>query len=128
VLYNSVRELTGHKSHCRSCGQRNFKLVEETFGNKCGRCQAEGEYGRVNYTVMPMSIHSYSGKPIDQGEDFSEWSMGELRNRVKLVQAFDRACDEIRNAFIDLINDCKVVSEIVMVPHQRKVIQRSISA
>ena len=128
VLYNSVRELTGHKSHCRSCGQRNFKRVEETLNNKCGRCQVEGEKGRVNYTVMPTSVHSYSGQSIDEGEDFAEWSVGDLRNRVKLVQAFDRACDEIRSAFIDLIDNCEVVDEVVMVPQHRKVISYSVSA
>lgn len=128
VLYNSVQELTGHKSHCRSCGQRNFKRVEDTLDNKCGRCQAEGEKGRVNYTVMPMSVHSYSGQSIDQGEDFAEWGMGELRNRVKLVQAFDRACDEIRSAFIELVDNCEVVDEVVMVPQHRKVISYSVLA
>ncbi len=184
VLYNSVHELTGHQSHCRSCGQRNFKRVhetdlstprgiieanvfrnggcwvdavyldeptikevdladdkklsfiraakiackDETIGNKCGRCHAEGENGRVNYTVMPSRLSVYPGKSIDQREDFVEWSMGELRNRVKLVQAFDRACDEIRSAFIDLVDHCEVVDEVVMVPQHRKVINCTISA
>jgi len=184
VLYNSVQELTGHKSHCRSCGQHNFKRVheadlstprgiieayvfrkggcgvdavyldeptikevdladdeklsfiraakiackDETIGNKCGRCQAEGEKGRVNYTVMPTRLSVYPGKSIDQSEDFVEWSMGELRNRVKLVQAFDRVCDEIRSAFIDLVDNCEVVDEVVMVPQHRKVSSCTISA
>lgn len=33
VLYSSCYEDTGYKSHCRSCGQRNFKLVEPQVGN-----------------------------------------------------------------------------------------------
>jgi hypothetical protein len=77
---------------------------------------------------MPTRLSVYPGKSIDQGEDFVEWSMGELRNRIKLVRAFDRVCDEIRSAFIDLVDNCEVVDEVVMVPQHRKVISCTISA
>jgi hypothetical protein len=133
VLYNSARELTGHQSYCRSCGQRNFKRVHEadkdgTTGNRCGRCHAEGETGRVNYTVMPNRLNIYPCRSIDQGENFDGWSMDDLRNRVKLVRAFDRTCDGIRSAFIDLAENCEVVDEVVMVPQHRKVLSCTMSA
>jgi len=171
VLYKSEYELTGYKSYCRTCGQRNFKLVHDaaksadhafieayvfrnggcwvdaiylaepaiaaielsdeeklsmvqsaklackdaTIGNKCGACGTEGEHGRVNYT-RPQKRLSVSGKNVDQNEDFSEWSLPELRNRVELVRRFDQACDEIRDNFIGLISTCKVVEEVVMIP------------
>jgi hypothetical protein len=42
--------------------------------------------------------------------------MSQLRDRVELVCRFDRACDEMRQAFINLIEDYMVVTETVMVP------------
>lgn len=181
VLYNSVYENSQYRSHCRSCGQGNFKtalipdstyegvimaavlrnggcwiaseylnvpevaalnLFEEqkmlaihkaksaakdsTLGNKCGRCHAEGERGRVNYAKVPQVLNTYPGQSIDQGESFSdteEWTMESLRDRVALVQAFDQVCDEIRDCFISLLEDCDVVEEIIMVPKTRKVLQ-----
>ena len=141
VLYNSKYELTGHKSHCRTCGQRNYRYVytpdataegvitaaviarDYTIGNRCGACGAEGEYGRVNYTLPPKRLSVYPGKSIDQNEEFSEWSMSELRNHVELVRRFDQACDEIRGNFIELIGSCKVVEEVVMIPKTVKRIE-----
>ena len=65
----------------------------------------------------------YPGKSIDQNEEFSEWSMSELRNHVELVRRFDQACDEIRDNFIELIRSCKVVEEVVMIPKTVKRIE-----
>jgi len=96
---------------------------DATIGNKCGACGAEGEHGRVNYTTLPKRLSVYPGRDMDQGEDFSEWSMSELRSRVELVCRFDRACDEIRDNFIALIGSCKVVEEVVMVPKTVKRIE-----
>jgi len=181
VLYRSQYESTGHLSHCRSCGQRNFKKAlvpdntnegiimaevlknggvwtvpayleqsevkalnmfdeqktliiqnakiaakDSTLGNKCGRCGAEGEDGRVNYAKSPTRLSVMSGKGIGGDCDFDdkdEWSMSGLRDHVELVRAFDEACDKIRDAFIELLDGCEVVEETVMVPQTRKVIQ-----
>jgi len=94
---------------------------DATIGNKCGACGAQGEHGRINYTTPPKRLSVYPGRDMDPGEDFSEWSMSELRSRVELVCQFDQACDEIRDNFIALIDSCKVVEEVVMVP---KVVKR----
>lgn len=113
VLYGSRWEETGHKSWCRSCGQRNYQ-VATPGNNRCGVCGGE----RVNYEKPPRRL-AVSMKSIDDDmsrEDIMEWSMSDLRDRVELVCRFDRACDEIRSAFIDLIDNCKVVEETVMVP------------
>jgi len=123
VLYQSQYEPTEHQSYCRACGQRNFKLVESTNGNRCGKCGAEGEQGRVNFTTPPKKLSVYPGKGFDHGEDYSEWSISELRSRVELVQRFDQACDEIRDNFIELLDNNKVVEEIVMIPKTVKRIQ-----
>lgn len=128
VLMNSSYKPLNHKSFCRSCGQQNF--TEATVGNNtCGRCHAEGNTGRVNYGLQQYRLE-ISSKGIDDREDFDkdEWSMSQLRDRVKLVQRFDRACDEIRSNFIDLINDCEVVEKTIMVPKTRKVLKCSCNA
>lgn len=123
VLMDSCYESTEYKSHCLNCGQRNYGNVSES-SNKCGRCGAEGEYGRVDYTTSPKRLAVYPGRSIDQEEEFhpDEWSMGDLRNRVKLVQAFDRACDHIRDNFIAILDSCDVVEETIMIPKTRKVL------
>lgn len=86
-----------------------------TLGNKCGRCHAEGNLGRVNLEHGNSQL-SVSGRAIDQGIDFSELPLSELKRKVELVKAFDRACDKVRDAFIELVDECEVVTETVMVP------------
>ncbi|AQH05954.1 cysteine protease (plasmid) [Burkholderia sp. KK1] len=98
-------------------------LKDATIGNKCGRCGAEGERGRVNITP-PRQLDTWPGRDIDQGEDFSEWSMEQLRSRVDLVCAFDRACDEIRDVFIGMLTEYEPVEKTVMVPKTVTVLER----
>jgi hypothetical protein len=86
-----------------------------TLGNKCGKCGAHGDNGRVNYEHEPRILRVMSGG-MDEDKDYDEWSIGQLRDRVELVCRFDMACDDIRDNFIDLIDKCKVVEEVVMVP------------
>lgn len=121
VLYSGEYYDPGYKSYCPNCGQRNCQPAEA--GAKCGVCRSE----RKNYD-RPLRWHRVKGTGIDDNmsrEEFMEWSMAELRNRVDLVCQFDRACDDIRSAFIDLIDNCKVIDETVMVP---KTIRRIVCA
>jgi hypothetical protein len=114
VLYRGEYYDPGYKSQCRACGQLNYQAVSGEVG-QCGRC---GKTERVNL-ARPLRWHRVTGRGIDDDmgrEDLMEWSMSDLRDRVELVCRFDRACDEIRSAFIDLIDNCKVVEETVMVP------------
>lgn len=92
-----------------------LKSQNYTLGNKCGKCGAYGDKGRVNYEHEPRIMRVMSGG-MDEDKDYEEWSIGQLRDRVELVCRFDRACDAIRDNFIDLIDNCKVVEEVVMVP------------
>lgn len=50
---------------------------------------------------------------IDQCEDFEDeyWEMSELKERVKLVQAFDKACDRIRETFIYCLDNSMIVDQ-----------------
>lgn len=117
VLYQSQFEESPYKSRCRSCGQLNCKTTAESLGNKCGRCGAEGEKGRFDFSKPLIELKTWPGRSTDMYEEFSpdDWSMDALRDRVRLVQAFDAACDAIRESFVEMLNDSQLVDVDVMV-------------
>ena len=90
VLYSKRRNATAHKSFCTACGQRNYRSTAEN-GCRCGRC---GKEARIDYDTPPMQLYA-RGKGIDMNEDFEDWAIDEIRERVKLVQEFDELCDRI---------------------------------
>ena len=120
VLYQGYSKPSGYKSYCTECGQRNYKSVEETGNNRCGRCGADA---RVNYSTVPKEIGCYPGRPTNMGEDFEDWEMYQLKERVKLVREFDKLCDDILKTVIDLIENYEVEEQIVMKPHTVKVLR-----
>lgn len=72
-------------------------------------------------------IAIYHGRQIDMYADFEdedEWSMSDLQQRVKEVQAFDEMCDNIRDAFIQLLKEYDIVEEEQTVRVKRKVIKK----
>jgi hypothetical protein len=50
--------------------------------------------------------------------------MQKLKDRVDLVTAFDAVCDEIRDNFIELLDECTPVEETIMVPKKVTVRER----
>jgi ribosomal protein S27AE len=116
VLYRASIEETGHKSFCPQCGQRNFRAVTAEYST-CGVCGGK----RVDFDTPPKTLNVLA-RSVDQDEDFADWSMEDLRARVDLIRRFDRACDEVRAAFIDLCERAQVVEETVSVPKKQKVL------
>lgn len=96
------------------------QLVDVSADNRCGRCGQSGEHGRRNLE-RPITELAISCVAVDEYEDFQSWSMSSLRERVRLIQDFDRTCDQIRMNFIDMIESAIVVEETVFVP---KTVQR----
>lgn len=124
VLLGCEWTSTGYKSYCRTCSRRNYMPCGNTAGdNACGVCRATGDMGRVNYATPPRQL-SVSSAGIDEERDYETWSMEQLRARVKVVDAFDSACDDIRLAFLAML-DFDVVEETIMVPQKRFVLQAS---
>lgn len=78
---------------------------------------------RVNYITPPREIGCYPGRSTDMGEDFEDWEMYQLREKVKLVREFDKLCDDILKTVIDLIENYEVEEQIVMKPHTVKVLR-----
>jgi len=118
VLYQGNREPSGYKSFCTACGQCNYRSTTET-GNICGRCH---EPKRRDYQRVHMKVVTYQGKDTDMDEDFEEWSMYQLRERVKLVQKFDRLCDAIVQEAIYTAQNYEVEEETYTIEKTRQVL------
>ena len=112
VLYKGGWKPDEHKSFCTSCGQKNFKSVTEN-GCRCGRC---GKETRVDYKQPLKNVFTLPGQSVDMDEDFEEWTMDELRDRVELVEEFDRLCDEIIGIAAYMADNFTVEDEVVLVP------------
>lgn len=118
VLYQGGSKPSEHKSFCRLCGQRNFTSVKET-GNVCGRCR---QPGRIDYVKPPLQVFTYPGKGTDMDEDFEDWSMEKLRERVKLVQELDALADKIVLEVRYMAENCSVQEEVYYEQKTRKVL------
>ena len=57
-------------------------------------------------------------------EDFMDMSLGELKNKVEIVRLFDKTCDDVREVFLEIINDFMIVEETVMVPKMVRRLER----
>lgn len=118
VLYQGGSKPSEHKSYCLFCGQKNFTSVEET-GNVCGRCRKPG---RIDYVNPPLQVFAYPGKDTDMDEDFEDWSLEELRERVKLVQELDALADKIVLEVRYMAENCSVHEEVYYEQKTRKVL------
>lgn len=122
---SAVRDLPGTVDDKVAFIRRIKALPKDcTASNRCGRCGAEGERGRVNLAQPQRTLETSIGG-IDGDADFSDWSLSDLRDRVNLVCDFDRACDAIRDTFIDMLGACSVEEEVVMAP---KTVRRVVCA
>jgi hypothetical protein len=69
-----------------------------------------------------MQVVTFPGRGTDDGEDYEDWSMDQLRERVKLVQELDSLADAMVQRGIDLANHYTVAEEEYFVPQTRKVL------
>ncbi len=119
VLYRGGTRQSEYKSYCISCGQRNYTSVKET-GCKCGKC---GRESRKDYEKPPIEILTYPGKDVDMSEDLEDWSMKDLRERVQLVEEFDKLCDEIISKAAYMADNYEVAEEEVEVTEIHRVLR-----
>lgn len=118
VLYQGGIKPSGYKSYCTHCGQKNFQAVPEGQDGICGRCDAKA---RVNFKQTHMQVFTWPGKSID--EDFEDWTMGQIRDRVELIQDFDRLCDSIVDEYISTCRNYHIAEEEILVPKTIKVLE-----
>ena len=120
VLYRGGIKPSGHKSYCTHCGQKNYQAVPEGRVGICGRCDAKA---RVNFKQTDMQVFTWPGKEVDMYEDFEDWTLSELRERVELVQDFDRLCETIVSEYIDICKNYRITEEEILVPKTIKVLE-----
>ena len=69
-----------------------------------------------------MRVVTYPGRSTDADEDFADWSMEMLRERVRLVQELDQLADRMVKEALYLAAHFEVVEENYYVPQARKVL------
>lgn len=122
VLYKGRKEPSGYKSYCTRCGQKNYKAVAES-GNICGRCQKPA---RKDYTQIHMRIVTFPGQGTDEDEDFEEWTLHEIRDRVALVQELDRLADSIVQEAVYIAKHYTIGEEVYMVEKKCKTLVENV--
>ena len=120
VLYKGGIKPSGYESYCTHCGQKNYQAVPDGQTGICGRCDAKA---RVNFKQTHMQVFTWPGKDVDMYEDFENWNLSEIRERVELVQDFDKLCDDIVSAFIDTCRNYRISEEEILVPKTIKVLE-----
>jgi hypothetical protein len=120
VLYKGGIKPSGYESYCTYCGQRNYQKVSDEEIGICGRCEAKA---RVNFKKTHMQVFTWPGKDTDMYEDFENWSLSQLRERVELVQDFDKLCDEIAANYISVCRNYRITEEEILVPETIKVLE-----
>jgi len=120
VLYRGGIKPSGCKSYCTHCGQKNYRAVIEGEVGICGKCDAKA---RVNFKQIHMQIFAYPCKDVDMQEDFEDWTSSRLRERVELVQDFDKLCDDIMDEFLDICRNYRSTEEEILVPKMIKVLE-----
>jgi len=70
-----------------------------------------------------MQIFTWPGKDIDMHENFEDLSLSDIRERVELVQDFDRLCDDIASYYIETCRNYRITEEEILVPKTIKVLE-----
>lgn len=94
----------------------------KSFYTECGRC---GRDTRVNFSKPPLEYGIYPGRSVDMAEDFSEWDIYTLRERVLLVSRFDKMCDSILKEVKNIIENFQIEEETVYVPKKVKILREA---
>ena len=96
----------------------------DDFAADCGYSWKAMFNGRsAGYLVLYQSVDSktcYPGRATDMGEDFSDWEEDQLRDRVELVQRFDRLRDVLISELVYYCENYTIVEDEVLVPRKVK--------
>ena len=120
VLYKGGIKPSGYKSYCTHCGQKNYQSVSESKAGICGRCDTKA---RVNFKETHMQVFTWPGKDVDMCEDFDGWTLSEIRERVELVQEFDKLCEAIVTEYVSVCRNYRITEEEILIPKTIKVLE-----
>lgn len=110
VLYEGQLRPSQYKSFCTSCGNRHYTAAK-CCGKVCGNC---GKNTIIDYLRPPMEAICFPGRGVDTGEDYSDWTISDLRDRVRLVQELDALADAMVTCAIDFARSYKIVEEEIL--------------
>lgn len=74
------------------------------------------------YNKEIPQIHTHPGRSVDE-EDFEDLELHELKLITERVQKFDKLCDEIVEATIQMAKTCKVTTETVYISKEVKKVE-----
>jgi hypothetical protein len=69
-----------------------------------------------------VQAFTYPGKGIDMDEDYDEWSLQDLRDRVRLVQELDALADEMVSQAVQMARNYSVMEVEISVPQIHRVL------
>ena len=118
VLYQGGLDYQNARSaQCDTCGKLTWHKEDVP-------CTTQGCTGtlKVLEKARPQIV-TYPGRGTDESEDFQEWSIDQLRDRVKLVQEFDKLCDSVVTEFLHYCENFTIVEKDIMVPKTIKVLE-----
>jgi hypothetical protein len=118
VLYQGGLDYKNAKTaQCDSC----YKL---TWHKENVPCTTAGCDETLTVLEKPSpQIVTYAGRGLDQSEDFTDWSMDRIRDRVKLVHDFDKLCDDCVATFVFHCDNYSIAEKHIMVPRTIKVLE-----
>jgi len=120
VLYCGGIKPSGYKSYCSHCGQKNYQAVPDGQIGICGRCEAKA---RVNFKQTHTEVFTWPGRDTDMRETFEGWTLSQIRDRVELVQDFDRLSDEIIETYLQICRNYRIAEQEILVPQTIKVLE-----
>jgi len=117
VLYQGGLDWKNAKTaRCDECGKLTWHKQDTP-------CTSDGCDGTLRVLPEPRpQIVTYPGRGLDESADFDGWAMDDLRDRVRLIQDFDRLCDEAVALFVSYCDNYKVIEREIMVPKTVKVL------
>jgi len=118
VLYQGgLNYHNARSAQCDTCGKLTWHKEDVP-------CTTQGCTGtlKVLEKARPQIV-TYPGRGTDESEDFQEWSIDQLRDRVKLVQEFDKLCDIVVTEFLHYCENFTIVEKDIMVPKTIKVLE-----
>lgn len=118
VLYQGgLNYQNARSAQCDTCGKLTWHKEDVP-------CTTQGCTGtlKVLEKARPQIV-TYPGRGTDESEDFQEWSIDQLRDRVKLVQEFDKLCDAVVTEFLHFCENFTIVEKDIMVPKTIKVLE-----
>ena len=118
VLYQGEMRESGYQSYCTCCGQKNYRkaTADDCI---CGVCR---QPNRVNFLAPDRLVVTFPGRGTDEDVCFEDWSIEELKERVRLVQELDQLADRMVAAAVNLCRCYEIQEEAIYVPQKRKVL------